>query len=106
MKTKLYFKSITATYARFALIACLLMTAFCATNSFAQTTTVFNTPGTTSFAVPGGVTSILVNTWGGGGGSGGGYGGCAISGNGGGGGGGGFAQSTLSVSSGQVYTVT
>jgi len=64
----------------------------------------FTTSGT--WTVPPGVTSVLVNVWGAGGGGGGGFNGCSAQGLGSGGGGGGFAQSTLSVTPGDVYTIT
>ncbi len=64
----------------------------------------FTTSGT--YTVPPGVTSIVVNVWGGGGGGGGGNSSCTAQGSGSGGGGGGFAQSTLTVTPGEVYTVT
>lgn len=58
---------------------------------------VFSNPGTYSFTVPAGVTSINVEVWGGGGG------GCG--GNGGAGGGGGYSQCNFTVSPSQIFTV-
>ena len=80
----------------------LLLIGLWTNQSFAQT--IINTSGT--YTVPAGVTSITVMTWGGGGGGGGGNSGCTQQGVGSGGGGGGFAQSTLAVTPGEVYTVT
>ena len=56
---------------------------------------VYSTPGTFSFTVPSGVTKILVEAWGAGGG------GATV-----GGGGGGYGKSIISVTSGDVYTIT
>ena len=67
-------------------------------------TQTFTSSGT--FTVPANVTTMTVYVWGAGGGGGGGSNGCAQEGNGGGGGGGGFATKILTVSSGQVYTIT
>jgi hypothetical protein len=67
-------------------------------------TTSFATPGTYTFTVPAGVTSLAVNTWGGGGGGQGDYG--DIGGNAGtGGGGGAYAGATVAVTPGATYTV-
>ena len=70
--------------------------------AFAETV-VFDTPGTSSFTVPNGVTSITVRAWGGGGGG----GGRSDSGRGGGGGGGGgaYAEAEVTVASCQTYNV-
>jgi hypothetical protein len=62
----------------------------------------YNTPGTYSFTVPDGVSSITAQVWGAGGGGSKGY----LNQKGTGGGGGGFAQGTLSVNAGDVITVT
>lgn len=69
----------------------------------AQVTVTFDTPGTTNWTVPTGVTSITVEAWGGGGG-GGGLG--TSSTNARGGGGGAYAQSLLAVTPGDNYTLT
>ncbi len=61
----------------------------------------FTTPGTTSFTVPAGVTSLNVQVVGAGGSGAGG----TNEGTGGGGGGGGYSRQTLSVTPGQRYTV-
>lgn len=63
--------------------------------SNAQTYTFAYTGGNQSFTIPAGKTSMIVKLWGAGGGAG------FIST----GGGGGYAQSTVSVSGGQVYTI-
>lgn len=68
--------------------------------------TTINFTSSTTWTVPPGVTSITVNSWGGGGGGGGGNDGCSAQGTGSGGGGGGFAQSTIAVTPGQVYTLS
>jgi hypothetical protein len=65
----------------------------------------FNTPGTYSWTVPSGVTSITVDVWGGGGGGGAG-GRSGSAGYGAGGGGGGYSQSTYSVTGGEVFNIT
>jgi hypothetical protein len=65
------------------------------------TTVAFSTPGSTTFNVPSGVTSITVKTWGAGGGGGG--GGTASSG--GAGGGAGFAQATLTVTPAETLNI-
>jgi hypothetical protein len=62
----------------------------------------FTTPGQTSFTVPSGVTAITIRCYGGGGAGG---GSDRNGGRGGGGGGGNFAESTISVSSGQTYSI-
>ena len=72
-------------------------------NMFGQTVTTISTSGT--WTVPAGVTSVTVSAYGAGGGSG--YAKASSSDNASGGGGGGAcAISTLTVSAGQVYTVT
>ena len=63
----------------------------------ASGTATFGTPGSSSWAVPAGVTSVTVKAWGAGGGGGGGYGAA--------GGGGGFAQATITVTPGESLTV-
>ena len=70
---------------------------------FSQGTQTFSTPGTTSFTVPPGVTSITVAVWGGGGAGGGVTGGNPRAG--GGGEGGSFVRGTIAVTPGTVYTV-
>lgn len=73
------------------------------TNSFGQTTVTF--PSSGSFTVPSGATSMTVYVYGAGGGS----GGCVANSAdqaGGGGGGGACAIRTVTVSAGQVYTIT
>ena len=67
---------------------------------FAQSEQPFNSPGSSTFTVPDGVTQITVQMWGAGGGGGSGNDGR------GGGGGGGFAQAVIAVSPGQVINVT
>lgn len=63
-------------------------------------TDVYSTPGSYTFTVPTGVTSIDVALWGGGGS------GASVNGSGGGGGGGGaYAKSTLSVTPGATHTI-
>jgi len=64
----------------------------------------YSAPGTDTFTVPPGVTSVTVEAWGGGGGG----GGRSSSGSGGAGGGGGgaYAEATASVTPGATYTVT
>ncbi|MES2773048.1 MAG: Ig-like domain-containing protein, partial [Bacteroidota bacterium] len=71
--------------------------------SNAQSTQIgsYTNPGTYSFTVPAGVTSIIIQAWGGGGGA----GGSSASIGGGGGGGGAFSRSQLSVTPGQTYEV-
>ena len=61
------------------------------------------TPGTYSFIVPNGVSSVTVRDWGGGGG--GGYGTGYLGAAGGGGGGGAYASSVVSVTAGSSYAV-
>lgn len=85
-------------------IRLLLMVLFIALSplvSFGQSTQTFNTPGTYTFTVPSGVTSITVEAWGAGGGGGNGGGG-----GGNGGGGGGYAKSTFAVTPGSTYYYT
>lgn len=83
-----------------AIFAFLLFTPV---GAYAQETVPFAMPGTHSFTVPNGVTSITVKAWGGGGGG----GGRSNGGNGGAGGGGGgaYAGGTIAVASCQSYTV-
>ena len=86
--------------------ACLVSALmFIGSNAIGQTTTLtYTTPGTTSFTVPSGVSSITVYTWGAGGGSGG-----VTSGNdfaSGGGGGGAFSGQTNIAVTGGVTMVT
>lgn len=63
----------------------------------------YTTPGSDTFIVPTGVTSITVKAWGGGGGGGG--GGNASGSNGGNGGGGGFTLTTLTVTPGETLNI-
>jgi hypothetical protein len=78
---------------------------FALNEALAQTQT-YSTPGTYTFTVPAGVTTVTVKAWGGGGG-----GGHSDDGNsgqssgGGGGGGGGYRTGTFTVSGGQIITV-
>ena len=73
--------------------------------AFAVTET-FDTPGTTTWTVPAGVTSITVEAWGGGGAGGGSTNTGGFTGRGGAGGGGGaFASSTLTVTPGNTLTI-
>jgi hypothetical protein len=84
----------------------VLMFLFIRTFSFAQTTqTVLTTGG--SYTVPGGVTSITIECWGGGGGGGGSRGNANNNAAGGGGGGGAYAIGTMTVTPGQniLYTL-
>ncbi len=81
-----------------ALVAILLS----ATLSHAQTVVLFTTPGTATWTVPAGVTTVVVECVGGGGS--GGEAGALISGVG--GGGGAYAKSALAVKPGQVLTYT
>jgi hypothetical protein len=76
--------------------------------SCAGTPCTFATPGSYTFTVPAGVTSLTVQAWGGGGGAGGGCGntGTAASTGGAGGGGGGYSSTTVSVSAGQTFSLT
>jgi hypothetical protein len=62
---------------------------------------IFNTPGSASFVVPAGVTSMTVKTWGGGGGAG---GGGAAGSSGGAGGGGGYVTGVITVTPGETLT--
>lgn len=65
-------------------------------------TNIFNTPGSSSFKIPSGVTSIRVQVWGSGG-----RGGTRTSnGEGGGGGGGAYSESTITVTPGTTYTTS
>ncbi len=77
----------------------MLLMASMAPSLLAQTTVPYNTPGTHTFTVPAGVNQITIQAWGAGGG--GGRSGDA----GGGGGGGAFTTRTISVTSGQTYTI-
>ena len=75
------------------------------TGVFAVTET-FDTPGTTTWTVPAGVTIITVEAWGGGGAGGGSTNAGFLTGRGGGGGGGGaYASSTLTVTPGNTLTI-
>ncbi len=85
---------------RFLLIFTFIAMMACA--AFAQSPFIDNTPGTTTWTVPYGVTSITVETWGAGGTG----GGSSGSGGGGGGGGGGYNTTTMSVTYGTVYSYT
>jgi hypothetical protein len=70
---------------------------------FAQTTVDFTTPGSATWTVPCGVTSLTVEAWGGGGAG----GGAMINPSGGsGGGGGGYSTYTVIVTSGQIINYT
>lgn len=72
-----------------------------------SSTDTYNTPGTTDWTVPAGVTSITVQAWGGGGAGGGSTSAGTFSARGGGGGGGGaYATSVLPVTPGQLLRVT
>lgn len=62
---------------------------------------MYNVPGTSSFVVPTGVTSIVIKTWGAGGGG----GGSSADRAGGAGGGGGYATGTVTVTAGEVLTI-
>src|SRR5690348_16330958 len=86
-------------FAFLAVLFCLL-TGF---EGFAQTT--YSTPGTYTFTVPVGVTSITVSAWGGGGAGGGVNGVTGTPKAGGGGEGGSFVRGTLTVVPGAAYTV-
>lgn len=70
-------------------------------------TSVYTTPGSTTFTVPDGVTEITIKTWGGGGGGGAGSsdGGNTRQNTGGHGGGGGFAQATFAVNPGETISL-
>jgi len=80
---------------QFVLIFGLFLNPILVGNIFAQTVETFNTPGTQTFTVPAGVTSITVETWGAGG-RGTSYT-TTTSRRGGGGGGGAYSRSVLSV---------
>ncbi|WP_264520913.1 beta strand repeat-containing protein [Flavobacterium sp. N1994] len=71
---------------------------------YSQTTVTLTSPGTSSFTVPAGVTSLTVECWGAGG-SGGGTAGNATA-SGGGGGGGGYSKNTVAVVSGSSINYT
>jgi hypothetical protein len=71
-------------------------------NSGTANQVVYQTPGTSTFTVPTGVTSVTVQAWGAGGSGGNGSSG---TGSGGGGGGGGFARATLTVTPGESLTI-
>ncbi len=71
----------------------------------AQVTETFDAPGTYSFTVPNGVTSVTVRAWGAGGGGGGRGGVFSGSGGGGGGGGGAYAEAEVTVESCRNYSV-
>lgn len=71
--------------------------------SFGQSSFIDNTPGTRSWPVPAGVTSITVEVWGGGGG---GQKAAVSSSRGGGGSGGGYVKATYPVTSGSTYAYT
>ncbi|HVS58348.1 MAG TPA: DUF2341 domain-containing protein [Candidatus Saccharimonadales bacterium] len=62
----------------------------------------YTTPGSDTFTVPSGITSVIAKAWGAGGGGGGGGAGGA----GGNGGGGGFSQATLTVTPGETLNIT
>ncbi|MCU0832917.1 MAG: hypothetical protein MUC77_00575 [Chromatiaceae bacterium] len=90
---------------RFALALVLLAALMGVPVAHAQVTDTFDTPGTTTWTVPTGVTSITVEAWGGGGGGGGraGSSGTATAR---GGGGGAYARGVLTVTPGSTYTLT
>jgi gliding motility-associated-like protein len=67
-----------------------------------SSTTIFDTPGATTWTVPSGVTSINVQLWGGGGGG----AGAGPANGAGGGGGGAYTVSTMTVVPGTTYTLT
>lgn len=93
-----FLKNINFSYAKHLFIVFLMLFGF--SSAFGQTFTD-NTPGTRSFVVPCGVTSITVECWGAGGAGG---GDAANNSTGGGGGAGGsYASSTFSVSAGQTF---
>src|SRR6202453_2048116 len=66
---------------------------------------VFDSPGTTNFSVPAGVTRIAVEVWGGGGGGGNAAIGTGAAVAGAGGGAGGYGKAVFTVTSGDIYTV-
>ncbi len=98
MKNQWLFKIFSA-----FLIVMLALAALPARPASAFTVT-FSTPGTTTWTVPAGVTSVTVEVWGGGG-RGGSVGGGLTTGAGGGGGGGAYSRSVLTVTPGATYTV-
>ena len=81
---------------------CFLLALVCV-KGWGQAVVTQTTPGTYSFTVPTGITSITVECWGGGG-AGGGV--SSANGVGGGGGGGAYARSILTVTPGTVYSYT
>lgn len=92
--------SLRGCWCRCLLLFCLAFTS----PAWANQLFVYDTPGTHSFTVPAGVTSITVEAWGGGG-----RGGSTTASTsdraGGGGGGGAYARSTLTVTPGQTYSL-
>jgi intein/homing endonuclease len=72
-------------------------------NTYYAPKAYYTSPGTYSYTVPQGVTSIVVKLWGGGGGAG---GGDTANRNGGNGGGGAYAYKVISVTPGETLTVT
>ncbi|SDA89376.1 Por secretion system C-terminal sorting domain-containing protein [Algoriphagus alkaliphilus] len=79
--------------------AFLVLTGWEAFGQCTNTLPAFTSPGTATWTVPAGVTSITVETWGGGGKG----GGTNSAGSYGGGGGGGYSRSTIAVTPGQTY---
>ncbi|HEY6505848.1 MAG TPA: SprB repeat-containing protein, partial [Chitinophagaceae bacterium] len=102
----LFMKTLFQCFKKSGLVLFLIFVAtLFAVQSFGQVSQTFSTPGTfaNGFIVPAGVTSITVQCWGGGGGG----GTDAGNNNGGpGGGGGAYASSVLTVTPGQVISVT
>ncbi len=84
-------------------IAVVIANFFFINKGWGQGSQTFNTPGSTTFTVPAGVTSITVSAWGGGGAGGGVTGGNPRAG--GGGEGGSFVRGTITVIPGTQYTV-
>ena len=89
---------------RCTLVILLLTTLFFVKQSIGQTVVITNP--VSPWTVPAGVTSIKVEVWGGGGGGGGSQNSFFTNRYGGGGGGGGYSVSNLTVTSGQVYSIT
>jgi|GEM_PF-1220827 len=86
-------------------ILLLIITLLCISSAvYAQSSQVYNTPGSSTFTVPSGVTQITVGVWGGGG-KGGTFSGGGSSGGGGGGGGGGYSRSVISVTPGDILNL-
>jgi hypothetical protein len=94
-----FYNCLITFFNRFILILFFLYSG--ASSVFSQTVT-FSTPGTSTWTVPAGVTSITVQAWGAGGGGSKGF--SSLKGTG--GGGGGFAQAVIAVTPGTVINVT